>query len=107
MGELKRHRGYESSREHFEEQGNRRAVALVLAGMAIGAGLALLLTPKSGPELRQAIGRGYRKAVEELTGRTHDLRDAAHNLGDDLLERWPNVLRFGRRKRPTLKDSGV
>ena len=107
MGEVERRTDYGSSREYFEQRTNGRAVALVLTGMAIGAGLALLLTPKSGPELREAIGRGYRKAVGELTGRTHDLREAAHNLGDDLLERLPNVLRFGHRKRPTEKDLGV
>ena len=82
-----------------------RNIALVLAGVAIGAGLALLLTPKRGDEVRDAIGRGYRRTIEGLSERAGDLRDRAnelreraHDLTDDLRERAPNLLRFARRR---------
>jgi gas vesicle protein len=86
-----------------------RDIALVLAGIGIGAGLALLFTPKRGDEVRDAIGRGYRKTIEGLSERANDLRDRAqgltddlreraHDLRDDLRERAPNLLGFARRR---------
>jgi hypothetical protein len=84
--------------EFIEDHGVGRAIALVLAGIGIGAGLALLLTPRRGDEVRDAIGRGYRKTVEGLSDRAQDLRDRAHDLREDLRERAPNLLRFARRR---------
>ena len=80
--------------------------AYLLVGAAIGAALTILLTPRSGPEVRHAIARGCRKTVESLTGGAHQLRERAHNLGDDLRDRVPNLLRFGRRAR-TVGKSGL
>ncbi|HLW52008.1 MAG TPA: YtxH domain-containing protein [Candidatus Angelobacter sp.] len=73
------------------------AGVFLLAGLAIGVALALLLAPMSGPDLRRAIGRGYRKTIDGVSGQARDLREKAHNLGGDLRERMPNLLRFGRR----------
>jgi gas vesicle protein len=70
----------------------------VLAGIGIGAGLALLLAPRRGDEVRDAIGRRYRKTLEGLTERAQDLRDRAHDLKEDLQDRAPNLLRFARRR---------
>lgn len=82
-----------------------RNVALVLAGIAIGAGVAMLFTPKSGEEVRDAIGRSYRKTIEglseranDLRERANDLRERAYELTDDLRERAPNLLRFARKR---------
>jgi hypothetical protein len=96
MSEVERREEYDLSPEFNEELGIGRAVALVLAGIGIGAGLALLLTPKRGDEVRDAIGRGYRKTIDSLTERVQDLQDRARDLTEDLRERAPNVLRFGR-----------
>ncbi|HEY6273482.1 MAG TPA: YtxH domain-containing protein [Terriglobales bacterium] len=97
---------YEARALEVEEDGRLgRDIALVLAGAAIGAGLALLLTPKRGDEVRDAIGRGYRKTIEglgerasDLRDRANELRDRAHDLTDDLRERAPNLLRFAKRR---------
>jgi gas vesicle protein len=98
MREAERRREEESlSPEALEDRGVGRAVALVLAGIGIGAGLAMLLTPKRGDEVRDAIGRGYRKTLESLTERAQDLRERAQSLTEDLRERAPNLIRFGRR----------
>src|SRR5215475_9339078 len=75
------------------------AAAYLLAGAAIGAALTILLTPRSGPEVRHLIVHGCRRTVASLTGGAHQLRERAHSLGDDLRDRVPNLLRFGRRVR--------
>jgi gas vesicle protein len=90
---------YESSPTEFtEHRSTGRAIALVLAGIGIGAGLALLLTPRRGEEVRDAIGRGYRKTVAGLSERAQDLRERAHDLKEDLQERAPKLLRFARHR---------
>ena len=95
MGELEHGEGYESPLPEFtEEPGIGRSVALFLAGIGIGAGMALLLTPKRGDEVRDAIGRGYRNTMDDLSERAQDVRDRVH----DLRERAPNLLRFARRR---------
>jgi hypothetical protein len=71
-----------------------QAVSLVGLGMVIGAGLALVLAPKSGRELRDAVGERVTHALathanEEVPGRNpahgHDLdsgeRTGSHAAG--------------------------
>lgn len=94
MSEIERLEDDELSSAGREDRGVGRGIILVLAGIGIGAGLALLLTPRRGAEVRDAIGRGYRKTVEGLSERAQDLRERAQ----DLRERAPNLLRFARRK---------
>lgn len=92
--------------ENREGQGRfGRDVALVLAGVAIGAGVALLFAPRTGEEVRDAIGRSYRRTIEglseranDLRERANDLRERAYELTDDLRERAPNLLRFAKRR---------
>jgi hypothetical protein len=92
---------YESSlADDLAEGIEGREIAFLAAGIAIGAGLALLLTPKRGHEVRRAIGRGCRRAIEGLSDRAYDLRERAHDLrerAEDLREHAPNLLRFARR----------
>jgi len=73
----------------------RRSAALLLAGVAIGAGLAMLLTPRRGSEIRAAIARSYRRTWEEVTGQARDLRDRARATR----ESGPNLIRFRQRAR--------
>ena len=92
--------------ENREAQGRfGRDVALVLAGVAIGAGVALLFAPRTGEEVRDAIGRSYRRTIEGLSDRANDLRERANDLREraselteDLRERAPNLLRFAKRR---------
>ncbi len=97
MSDVERPEDYEMLSPEFPpELSLGRAVALVLAGIGIGAGLALLLTPRRGDEVRDAIARGYRKTVESLSERVQDLQERAHDLKEDLREHAPNLLRFAR-----------
>jgi gas vesicle protein len=99
MSEAERRRELESLQpESTENPGVGRAVALVLAGIGIGAGLALLLTPRRGDEVRDAISRSYRKTLEGLTERAQELRERAQSLTEDLRERAPNLLPFARQR---------
>jgi gas vesicle protein len=48
---------------------------LVGIGMAVGAAIVLLLTPKSGPEIRDSLAEGFhslrKRAANAATGLTH------------------------------------
>ena len=56
-------------------------IALIAAGIGIGSGIALLMAPDSGKEIRHAIGRRYLKTMKRLGRRSEGLRD---RLGDML-----------------------
>jgi hypothetical protein len=76
-----------------------RDLALLIAGIGIGSGVALLLAPSSGEEVRRAIGRGYRRTVESIGRQTENLRDRAEDFLEDaneLVERGSRLLRFRR-----------
>ena len=63
------------------------AVKFLLIGMGIGAAAALLLSPKSGNEIRRAIRRGLRSTLDGISEGTQSLR-----------ERGSNLLGFNRRR---------
>jgi hypothetical protein len=76
-----------------------RDLALLITGIGIGSGIALLLAPNSGEEVRHAIGRTYRKTVKNIGRQTEDLRDRAEDLlehANELRERGTRLLHFGR-----------
>jgi hypothetical protein len=108
MSRIERLKDYE--RPEFANEGGRaRDIAFLAAGLAVGAGIALLLAPNSGEEVRHAIGRGYRKTLRRVGRHTQNLRDRAEDLlehaqdlrdhAQDLRERGSKLLRFGRRRR--------
>ncbi|HET9837839.1 MAG TPA: YtxH domain-containing protein [Candidatus Angelobacter sp.] len=75
-------------------QGNRlpepvkgSAITWFLVGMGIGAGIALVLAPTSGRELRGAIGRGCRRTFDEISRGARQLR-----------RRSATLLNFNRRR---------
>jgi len=55
------------------------AVGLVCAGMAIGAGAALLLAPKTGAELREDVRTRARRITAGASEKLASVRDAAAN----------------------------
>jgi len=100
MSDFENIENYDSPAEGLAGGIDGRNIAFLAAGIAIGAGLALLFTPKKGHEVRRAIGRGYRKAIDGLSDRAYDLREAAYDLrerAEDLRDQAPNLLRFARR----------
>jgi gas vesicle protein len=54
-----------------------RDTVFLSAGIGIGSGIALLLAPGSGEDMRYALGRGYRKTVKKIGRHTEDLRGRA------------------------------
>jgi gas vesicle protein len=85
------------SGDAVDDQASGRALLYLLAGIGIGAGLALLLTPRRGNEVRDAIGRGYRRSIESLGEQAQNLRDRAQDLGEGLRQRGSNLLHFRER----------
>jgi gas vesicle protein len=82
MNSYQRYGDY-SQQQQYQEQIGPRAGSIVtslLVGAGIGAALALLFTPKSGSELRSAIGRGCRRSMHGVTERTRALRERGSNL---------------------------
>ena len=63
------------------------AVKFLLIGMGIGAAVALLLSPMSGSEVRNAVRRGFRSTLDGISEGTQSLR-----------ERGSNLLGFNRRR---------
>jgi gas vesicle protein len=56
-----------------EKRGND--IGTLLLGVAIGAGVALLFAPRSGPATRRAIRRKAREATDAVKGATGDMKD--------------------------------
>jgi hypothetical protein len=93
-------------------QGNSVAgrIALVVAGISIGSGIALLAAPSSGEEVRHAIGRRYRHAVKRIGRNTEDLRDRIADLleqATDLGSSSSRLLGFRRRSEIERRRSRV
>jgi hypothetical protein len=89
MDEYQRYGDYaQRGSEARPEPGAGGAIACLLIGIGIGAAAALLLTPVSGADCREAIRRGYRSALDGITEQTRSLRD-----------RGSTLLGFNRRKR--------
>jgi len=85
--------------EYREEHHVGRAIALIAAGIGIGSGIALLVAPNSGEEVRHAIGRRYLKTMKRLGRSTEGLRDRLEDmleLANDL--RGTRARRFLRRR---------
>ena len=49
--------------------------ATLLGGMVIGSALAMLLTPKSGPEMRDAIKGLVEKEIDKVRCKCEELKD--------------------------------
>ncbi len=62
------------------EQGGSSGIGMLLLGLAVGAGAALLFAPASGEETRARLRREARRATEKV-------RDLADEVGDELTER--------------------
>lgn len=94
-------RGYDYNREsaEFEDRRRVRDVAFLIVGLGIGSGVALLLAPDSGKEVRHAIGRRYRTTMKTIGRTTEELRDRAEDILEqalDLRERGSRLLQFGQ-----------
>ena len=62
-------------------------VATFLLGLAIGAGLAMLLTPRSGTELRQSFRNAVARKKNRVRQAVQEGKAAASEARDDLQQR--------------------
>jgi gas vesicle protein len=67
-------------REQEKDAGLGTTITWLLVGIGIGAGVALLLTPASGSQVRSAVARGYRRTLDGITRGTRELRQRGSNL---------------------------
>lgn len=70
-----------------EEQSGAGFMMGMLAGAFVGAGLALLLAPRSGQEIRQQIGAQYRGLADRVGSQAHEWREKASQLREQGRER--------------------
>jgi gas vesicle protein len=88
-------------RNEREDRRWARDLAILATGVGIGSGVALLLAPNSGEEIRHTIGRNCRKAAKSIGRHTEDLRERAEDFLDhahDLREFGSKLLHFSRRR---------
>lgn len=62
-------------------------LAGVMAGAFLGAGLAVLFTPKAGPELREELGESFAGVRDAVGQRYRDFSARARAEFDDVQER--------------------
>lgn len=70
-----------------ESTGSGTFLLGALAGALVGAGVALLMAPKSGAETRQDLTDGYGSVREAAARRYRDLADRANAKLDQLEEK--------------------
>ncbi|HEY6351588.1 MAG TPA: YtxH domain-containing protein [Candidatus Angelobacter sp.] len=88
MNEYQRYEDYSQGAQERRTGTNvGRSITFLLIGMGVGAAAALLFTPMSGSDVRNAIGSGCRRAVDGINEQTRNLR-----------ERGSSLLGFNRRK---------
>jgi gas vesicle protein len=76
--------------EHQDRQSNSTFMLGLMAGTAIGAGLALLMAPREGAEMRRELSNGAHKLGEQLSHGAESVRKTARMAADtatDLIER--------------------
>ena len=95
FGRRRNRQKFEASEDHSVA----RNIPLILAGIGIGSGIALLMAPDSGKEVRHAIGRRYLKTMKRLGRGTEGLRDRVEDLLEHASDlRGSRLRRFLRRR---------
>ncbi|MBX7174591.1 MAG: YtxH domain-containing protein [Pyrinomonadaceae bacterium] len=79
------------------ETGNSN-LAYLLAGCAIGAGVALIFAPKSGKEMRDDISNKTLKGLEQAKSYGSDLSNKAQNVYHQIYDKAVNTLETAKEK---------
>ena len=67
------------------------------AGAAVGAGVAMVLTPQSGAEARQKISKFFKSVRSDAEGVARDVTDAARNAASEVSDAARNATSEGAR----------
>lgn len=73
-----------------QDSGNGMFLLGALAGALVGAGVALLMAPKSGAEVRQDLSSGYNTMRDAATRRYRDLADRASAKIEQTVDQYSN-----------------
>ena len=71
-----------------ESAGSGMFLLGALAGALVGAGVALLMAPKSGAEVRRDLNSGYNSVRDAAARRYRDLADRASAKIDQTVEQY-------------------
>ena len=88
------------------EDNDYTAVTAFLAGALIGAGVALLLAPQSGAELRGMLRSYASRAGEDIMERGQRAWDTAVERGKDYLETGRETMREAGRSAQDYVEKG-
>lgn len=80
----------------MSDEGKSSGFAWFLAGLGVGAVIALLYAPKKGSELREDIAQGAREGTEYLRARTREAADNVTALVGKGKERMSDAVDRGR-----------
>lgn len=79
------------------ESGNSN-LAYLLAGCAIGAGVALIFAPKSGKEMREDISNKTLKGIEQAKNYGSNLSDKAQNMYHQIYDKAVDTIETTKEK---------
>jgi len=89
-----------------ESAGSGTFLMGALAGALVGAGIALLVAPKSGAQVRQDLSTGYNSMRDAAARRYRDLADKATQKFDEASARLEQkVDQYSARTSSTVSDS--
>ena len=84
-----------------ESAGSGTFLLGALAGALVGAGVALLMAPKSGAQVRQDLSSGYNSMRDAAARRYRDLADKATQKFDEASARFEQKVDQYSSGRPT------
>lgn len=73
------------------------AVTVLIAGLGIGAVLALLFAPADGKRTRRDIGRAEKRFERDVQRRTKPVLDDVREVGEDVIENVKDTLEKARK----------
>jgi gas vesicle protein len=93
----------------WNDQGSTSSGTFLLgavAGALVGAGIALLMAPKSGAQVRQDLSTGYNSMRDAASRRYRDLADKATQKFDEAANRLEQkVDQYSGRNSSTMGDT--
>jgi gas vesicle protein len=84
-----------------ESSSNSMFLLGALAGAMVGAGVALLMTPKTGAQVRRELNSGFNTAKDAAARRYRDLADKANQNYRDLADKASQKLGYEERTSST------
>jgi gas vesicle protein len=88
------------------DENRSSSLSAFIAGALIGAGLALLLAPRTGAELRALMGKYVPRTKEKLSDQGREAWDTAVERGKEYMERGTETLKEAGQKAHEALQTG-